>query len=205
MHAAHRSSGTGEILRHSGGMMEYFDIRKMPVNLWRNGAGETREICCFPPATRDFSWRASIASLASNGEFSQFPGVDRVITLIEGGEVTLDGGSAFCHTLKRHQPFTFAGEQPVKAELSDGQMSMDFNILTRRDRCRAKVRIADRTFTTLGERGGVVFVLSGAWQLGDKLLTTDQGAYWQEGRHTLRLLKPEGQLLFSEIAWLPGH
>ncbi|EPQ0593776.1 environmental stress-induced protein Ves, partial [Citrobacter freundii] len=29
--------------------MEYFDIRKMPVNLWRNGAGETREICCFPP------------------------------------------------------------------------------------------------------------------------------------------------------------
>ena len=71
----------------SGGMMEYFDIRKMPVNLWRNGAGETREICCFPPATRDFHWRASIASIAANGEFSLFPGVERVITLLEGGEV----------------------------------------------------------------------------------------------------------------------
>lgn len=35
--------------------MEFFDIRKMPVSLWRNGAGETREICCFPPATRIFS------------------------------------------------------------------------------------------------------------------------------------------------------
>lgn len=35
--------------------MEFFDIRKMPVSLWRNGAGETREICCFPPAMRDFS------------------------------------------------------------------------------------------------------------------------------------------------------
>lgn len=68
--------------------MEYFDIRKMPVNLWRNGAGETREICCFPPATRDFHWRASIASIAANGEFSLFPGVERVITLLEGGEVT---------------------------------------------------------------------------------------------------------------------
>ncbi len=34
--------------------MEFFDIRKMPVSLWRNGAGETREICCFPPATRIF-------------------------------------------------------------------------------------------------------------------------------------------------------
>jgi hypothetical protein len=42
----------------SGVVMEFFDIRKMPVNLWRNGAGETREICCFPPATRDFNWRA---------------------------------------------------------------------------------------------------------------------------------------------------
>ena len=185
--------------------MEYFDIRKMPVNLWRNGAGEKREICCFPPATRDFHWRASIASIAGNGEFSLFPGVERVITLLEGGEVMLEGVNAFTHTLKRHQPFTFAGDSVVKATLSEGQMSMDLNIMTRRDRCKAKVRVADRTFTTFGSRGGVVFVISGAWQLGDKLLTADQGACWHDGKHTLRLLKPEGQLLFSEITWLPGY
>ena len=185
--------------------MEYFDIRKMPVNLWRNGAGETREICCFPPATRDFHWRASIASIAGNGEFSLFPGVERVITLLEGGEVMLEGVNAFTHTLKRHQPFTFAGDSVVKATLSEGQMSMDLNIMTRRDRCKAKVRVADRTFTTFGSRGGVVFVISGAWQLGDKLLTADQGACWHDGKHTLRLLKPEGQLLFSESTWLPGY
>ena len=74
--------------------MEFFDIRKMPVSLWRNGAGETREICCFPPATRDFHWRASIATIASNGEFSSFPGVDRVITLLDKCELKalpLDG------------------------------------------------------------------------------------------------------------------
>ena len=185
--------------------MEYFDIRNRPVNLWRNGAGETREICCFPPATRDFHWRASIASIAGNGEFSLFPGVERVITLLEGGEVMLEGVNTFTHTLKRHQPFTFAGDSVVKATLSEGQMSMDLNIMTRRDRCKAKVRVADRTFTTFGSRGGVVFVISGAWQLGDKLLTADQGACWHDGKHTLRLLKPEGQLLFSEITWLPGY
>jgi len=84
-------------------------------------------------------------------------------------------------------------------------MSMDLNIITRRDRCRAKVRVADRTFTTIGSRGGVVFVLSGAWQLGDKLLTADQGASWHEGQHTRRLLKSEGKLLFSEINRLPGY
>ncbi len=181
--------------------MEFFDIRKVPVSLWRNGAGETREICCFPPATRDFNWRASIASIASSGEFSAFPQVDRVITLLEGGEVVLDAGKAFRHTLKHFQPFAFAGDYTVKAELKQG-MSMDFNIMTRRDRCRAKVRVADRTFTTFAPRGGIVYVLSGEWQLGDKLLTPEQGAWWQDGRHTLRLLKSEGRLLFSEITYL---
>lgn len=93
----------------------------------------------------------------------------------------------------------------VKAKLTEGQMSMDFNIMTRRDVCRAKVRVADRTFTTFGSRGGVVFVISGAWQLGDKLLTADRGASWHDGKHTLRLLEREGKLLFSEINWMPGH
>ncbi len=59
-------------------------------------------------------------------------------------------------------------------------------------------------FMTFGSRGGVVFVINGAWQLGDKLLTTDQGACWFDGRHTLRLLQPQGKLLFSEINWLAG-
>ena len=149
--------------------MEYFDMRKMSVNLWRNAAGETREICTFPPAKRDFYWRASITSL------------------------------------KPLQPFAFAADQVVKAKLTAGQMSMDFNIMTRLDVCKAKVRIAERTFTTFGSRGGVVFVINGAWQLGDKLLTTDQGACWFDGRHTLRLLQPQGKLLFSEINWLAGH
>lgn len=119
--------------------------------------------------------------------------------------MTLDAGQAFCHTLKHHQPFSFAGDLPVKALLSDGQMSMDFNVMTRRDRCKAKVRVADRTFTTFASRGGVAFVLSGAWQLGDKLLTADQGASWDDGTHTLRLLESEGTLLFGEIIWLAGH
>ncbi|ELO4965406.1 environmental stress-induced protein Ves [Escherichia coli] len=179
--------------------MEYFDMRKMSVNLWRNAAGETREICTFPPAKRDFYWRASIASIAANGEFSLFPGMERIVTLLEGGEMLLESADRFNHTLKPFQPFAFAADQVVKAKLTAGQMSMDFNIMTRLDVCKAKVRIAERTFTTFGSRGGVVFVINGAWQLGDKLLTTDQGACWFDGRHTLRLLQPQGKLLFSEI------
>ncbi|MEK0044333.1 environmental stress-induced protein Ves [Escherichia albertii] len=185
--------------------MEYFDMRKMSVDLWRNAAGETREICRFPPAKRDFNWRASIASIATNGEFSLFPGMERSVTLLEGGEICLESTDRFSHTLKPLQPFAFSADQVVKAKLTEGQMSMDFNVMTRLDICKAKVRIADRTFTTFGSRGGVVFVISGAWQLGDKLLTSDQGACWYDGKHTLRLLQSQGQLLFSEISWRPGH
>lgn len=155
--------------------MEYFDMRKMSVNLWRNAAGETREICTFPPAKRDFYWRASITSIAANGEFSLFPGMERIVTLLEGGEMFLESADRFNHTLKPLQPFSFAADLVVKAKLTAGQMSMDFNIMTRPDVCKAKVRIAERTFTTFGSRGGVVFVINGAWQLGDKLLTTDPG------------------------------
>lgn len=141
--------------------MEYFDMRKMSVNLWRNAAGETREICTFPPAKRDFYWRASITSIAANGEFSLFPGMERIVTLLEGGEMFLESADRFNHTLKPLQPFSFAADLVVKAKLTAGQMSMDFNIMTRLDVCKAKVRIAERTFTTFGSRGGVVFVING--------------------------------------------
>lgn len=95
------------------------------------------------------------------------------MTLLEGGEMFLESADRFNHTLKPLQPFSFAADLVVKAKLTAGQMSMDFNIMTRTDVCKAKVRIAERTFTTFGSRGGVVFVINGAWQLGDKLLTTD--------------------------------
>lgn len=96
--------------------MEYFDMRKMSVNLWRNAAGETREICSFPPAKRDFYWRASIASIAANGEFSLFPGMERSVTLLEGGEMLLESAGHFSHTLKPLQPFAFAAGQGGKSK-----------------------------------------------------------------------------------------
>lgn len=118
--------------------MEYFDMRKMSVDLWRNAAGETREICRFPPAKRDFYWRASIASMATNGEFSLFPGMERSVTLLEGGEICLESTDRFSHTLKPLQPFAFSADQVVKAKLTEGQMSMDFNVMTRLDICKVE-------------------------------------------------------------------
>lgn len=53
--------------------MEFFDIRKMPVSLWRNGAGETREICCFLPQRAIFTG-APVSQLSpATANFPLFP------------------------------------------------------------------------------------------------------------------------------------
>ena len=103
--------------------MEYFDMRKMSVNLWRNAAGETREICTFPPAKRDFYWRASIASIAANGEFSLFPGMERIVTLLEGGEMLLESADRFNH-LKTVPAFCLCSGPVGKSE-TDGRADVD--------------------------------------------------------------------------------
>lgn len=76
-------------------MIEFYDTDSLPVTRWRNGGGETREIVSFPPRSEPFSWRASIASIAASGAFSFFPGVDRVITLLNGEGVELASPGAF--------------------------------------------------------------------------------------------------------------
>jgi len=63
---------------------------------WKNGGGTTREVCAFPPgATLDgFDWRLSMATVAKDGPFSAFPGIDRVLIVLAGGglDLTLPDG-----------------------------------------------------------------------------------------------------------------
>lgn len=80
--------------------MEYFDMRKMSVNLWRNVVGETREICTFLSVKRDFYWRVSIVFIAANGEFFLFFGMERIVTLLEGGEMFFESVDRFNYILK---------------------------------------------------------------------------------------------------------
>ncbi len=58
---------------------------------WKNGGGETVEIAVFPEGAgfKDFGWRISLASVASDGPFSAFPGIDRTLTVIDGVGIDL--------------------------------------------------------------------------------------------------------------------
>jgi environmental stress-induced protein Ves len=101
---------------------------------WKNGGGETLEIVSHPAdAGMDaFAWRVSVADIAQDGPFSQFPGVDRTLVLMTGRGIRLisESGDPF----ELHVPFepvTFPGESPLRCSLIDGP-TRDFNFMVRR-------------------------------------------------------------------------
>jgi len=59
---------------------------------WKNGQGVTDEICLWPETgdRESFDLRISRATIAGEAPFSAFPGVDRIITVIEGAGLRLE-------------------------------------------------------------------------------------------------------------------
>nr|WP_254368247.1 HutD family protein [Paracoccus sp. Z118] len=108
-------------------------MRDRTLRPWKNGGGKTAEIAVSPPGAGfdDFDWRISTALVASDGPFSTFPGVDRVLTVVEGGPMvlTIDGHD---HRLDaRSPPLAFPGDATCAARLC-GPPLLDFNVLLRR-------------------------------------------------------------------------
>jgi environmental stress-induced protein Ves len=173
-----------------------FDRQQLPAMPWKNGGGVTREIVCQPPGAGmdSFDWRVSIAHIASNGPFSRFEQVDRVITLLEGAGVRLHSSDgAVDHRLDRPwEPFAFSGEALVQGDLIAGDCH-DFNVMTRRGRCRARVVVVREAGPLPVTGEGLVMSLAGRWSLmravprpgmnaiADWTLATNQGLWWQDG------------------------
>lgn len=99
--------------------------------LWKNGKGETVELS---RADRGggMLWRLSMATVAEDGPFSLFPGINRNLTVLEGPGFRLlgDGIDLPCLPLA---PVAFAGDVAVQAVETGGQVSTDFNVMTARE------------------------------------------------------------------------
>ena len=108
------------------------DQRTVP---WRNGRGVTVEVCVVPAgADLDaFDARLSIAAIDADGPFSPFPGVDRVLFLLDGAGVDLFGPEGAVRLSRPGDRLRFLGESAVMARLVDGPVR-DVNWMTRRDR-----------------------------------------------------------------------
>ncbi|MFJ9447494.1 HutD family protein [Kitasatospora sp. NPDC101235] len=114
-----------------------------PATAWLNGGGVTREVAGFPAGAGldAFDWRVSLADVASAGPFSPFPGIDRVITLVEGAgmALTVDGTERLVDA--PFLPFAFSGDATTDCRLVAGPV-VDFNVMTRRGRVEATVDLA---------------------------------------------------------------
>jgi environmental stress-induced protein Ves len=106
---------------------------------WKNGGGVTREVAAWPPSAGldAFDWRVSLADVATDGPFSAFPGVDRVLTVVAGDGLVLEIDGRTTH-LEPGAPFAFPGEAAVTARLTAGPIR-DLNVMVRRDAWTATV------------------------------------------------------------------
>ncbi|HJW00447.1 MAG TPA: HutD family protein [Arthrobacter sp.] len=113
--------------------MEIIRFSELKNEPWRNGGGVTREIASHPQAASAqdgaWDWRVSIAELTKAGDFSPFPGMERVLTVIEGELLllTVDGEE---HPLEKYRPFRFSGEAAAHGALPTGDIR-NLNVITR--------------------------------------------------------------------------
>ena len=184
-----------------------FDGSTLPATPWKNGGGVTHEVARHPAnAGLDlFDWRVSIARIASDGPFSAFAGVDRVITLLDGGGVhlTSDVGGIDHRLDCALQPFAFPGDVSIQARLLAGE-SNDFNVMTRRAACRAHVEVL-RSAHPLSAPQGLLFSAGGQWRVqvaghAPELLEPQHGLWWYQAlTWQLRPATPDAALLAVSI------
>ena len=117
--------------------MEIIRYAELKAHPWRNGGGVTRELASHPaaapaqdsPGGTGWDWRVSIADVSKAGDFSAFPGMDRVLTVVEGELLLLSVDGAE-HPLEKYRPFRFSGDAAAAGALPTGDIR-DLNVITR--------------------------------------------------------------------------
>ncbi|KAB2666866.1 HutD family protein [Brucella tritici] len=126
--------------------------RRMP---WKNGGGVTVEIAVHPQGASvdDFDWRVSMATVASHGPFSIFPGIDRTLSVLEGDGILLDVDGQVSTLTRESTPLAFAADSRSAARLI-GSAITDLNVMTRRGHFIHMVRRLPVGGTTLTQADG---------------------------------------------------
>lgn len=190
--------------RHRAHAMAFqrFDLAAMAATPWKNGGGSTREIACWPPGAgfEHFDWRVSVASIASNGPFSVFAGVDRSISLLAGDGVQLRGPGVDHRLDTPLQPFAFSGDLPIDCSLLGGP-STDFNVMSRRGRVQAAVRVLQGPAALPMAAHGLLLAVRGHWQAGEDRLAPDQGLWWADAERAWSLRSDSADAALLAVAW----
>jgi len=149
---------------------------------WKNGGGETAEIAIFPEGARldDFGWRVSMATVASDGPFSAFAGVDRTLSVLEGDGIALEvEGREGVRLTTGSPPHRFAADAATSARLLGGTI-VDLNVMTRRGRYEHRVLRHDidgQAMLTSRANQTVLFCAGEGLRIGGEGLQAALGRY----------------------------
>jgi uncharacterized protein len=133
---------------------------------WKNGGGVTHEIAKVE-RDRRLVWRLSIATVASDGPFSAFPGCTRILTVLSGAGLVLRSpdGVIVAEPLR---PVRFSGDLQVTGERISADVR-DLNVIFDASVVAAKVTRAigpEELATDPGEQLAFL-TLSGRVLVGD--------------------------------------
>lgn len=107
---------------------------------WKNGLGHTTELAINCGGNLDnFDWRLSIASVVSDGDFSNFSGYQRHLVLVDGEGLILDHRNGDINELTNLLDVAdFDGGNNTYGRLVSGSIK-DFNIMTNNNSFTAEV------------------------------------------------------------------
>ena len=159
-----------------------------PPQPWKNGMGTTREVARFPAdaGNDDFVWRVSVAEVNSAAPFSEFPGMDRTIALLDGDGFTMTLDNHRKHALVTpFEPFAFPGEARVDVAMAGGA-TRDFNLMVRRSLATGSVHLSTAPGSHLPDPSCVlIYVAQGVIETRDGTLHT--GDAWRPDANSYEL------------------
>ena len=149
----------------SGRILHSADYQRMP---WKNGGGTTTEIWKQTAPSGEMLWRLSIADVASDGPFSEFPGIDRWIMVIQGKGMALNIAGLGTKRLDRpFIPLFFPGDANTNCALIHGPIR-DFNFMIARSFGKGTLQVSRLTAgmaAPLAENTAAIHVLAGSAEI----------------------------------------
>jgi hypothetical protein len=139
-----------------------------PTLAWRNGGGLTRQIVRVGPET-GYAWRASLARVDQDGPFSAFPEHRRLLTLIDGGPLTLEyPGGMQLDVAPRLKPHALPDGEPPYARIGEAAASV-FNLIYDPQQVQAQLLprplVGGMVFFDTAATDWLIYLLSGEAEL----------------------------------------
>ncbi|WP_234732047.1 HutD/Ves family protein [Acidocella facilis] len=108
--------------------MQLFPATQRMATQWKNGGGITWPVAEAPGKDREFGWRLSLADVAQAGPFSVFPGISRLMGILEGRLLLEVQGYPVALLRPDGPAHAFPGDVPAFGT-PQGKMVRDVNLM----------------------------------------------------------------------------